>query len=209
MNASANLQKRNTLNTTSKTNWIVKVGMLSAVAFLLQLVEFPLGIFPAFLQIDFSDVPALLAGFSLGPAAGVVVELIKNLLHLVLKNSGTGGVGELANFLIGSALVVPAALLYKRKHTRSMAVYGLTAGTVSMAVAGVLANLYILIPFYAKAFGMPVEAIVSMGTAANPSIDSLTTLVLYGIVPFNLLKGVLVSLVTVLIYKRLSPILHK
>lgn len=197
------------MTTSMRTKWMVKVGMLSAVAFLLQLLELPLGIFPAFLQIDFSDVPALLAGFSLGPAAGVVVELLKNLLHLVLKNSGTGGVGELANFLIGSAIVVPAAVLYKRKHNRRMAIYGLIAGTITMAVVGVLANLYILIPFYAKAFGMPVEAIVSMGTAANPSIDSLTTLVLYGIVPFNLLKGLLISVVTVLIYKRLSPILHK
>jgi riboflavin transporter FmnP len=197
------------MTTSMRTKWIVKVGMLSAVAFLLQLLEFPLGVFPAFLQIDFSDVPALLAGFSLGPLAGVTVELVKNLLHLVLKNSGTGGVGELANFLIGSAMVVPAAILYKRKHSRRMAINGLILGTLVMALVGVLANLYILIPFYAKAFGMPVEAIVSMGTAANPSIDSLTTMVLYGIVPFNLIKGLLVSLVTVLIYKRLSPVLHR
>lgn len=192
-----------------KTKWLVKVGMLSAVAFLLQLLEFPLGIFPAFLQIDFSDVPALLAGFSLGPAAGVVVELIKNILHLILKNSGTGGVGELANFLIGSAIVIPAALLYKRKHTRSMALYGLIAGTLVMTFVGVLANLYILIPFYSSAFGMPIEAIVAMGTEVNSAVVDLKTLVLYGIVPFNLLKGVIVSLVTVLIYKRLSPILHR
>ncbi len=197
------------MTTSMKTKWIVKVGMLSAVAFLLQLLELPLGIFPAFLQIDFSDVPALLAGFSFGPAAGVAVELIKNLLHLVLKNSGTGGVGELANFLIGSALVVPAAILYKRKHSRRMAIYGLIAGTIVMVIVGVLANLYILIPFYATAFGMPVEAIVSMGTAVNSAVTDLTTLVLYSIVPFNLLKGLLVSIVTVLIYKRLSPVLHK
>lgn len=192
-----------------KTKWLVKVGMLSAVAFLLQLLEFPLGIFPAFLQIDFSDVPALLAGFSLGPAAGVVVELIKNILHLLLKNSGTGGVGELANFLIGSAIVVPAALLYKRKHTRRMAINGLIAGTAVMTIVGVLANLYILIPFYSSAFGMPIEAIVAMGTEVNSAVIDLTTLVLYGIVPFNLLKGLMVSIVTILIYKRLSPILHK
>ncbi len=192
-----------------KTKWLVKVGMLSAVAFLLQLLEFPLGIFPAFLQIDFSDVPALLAGFSLGPAAGVVVELIKNILHLILKNSGTGGVGELANFLIGSAIVIPAALLYKRKHTRSMALYGLIAGTLVMTLVGVLANLYILIPFYSSAFGMPMEAIVAMGTEVNSAVVDLKTLVLYGIVPFNLLKGVIISLITVLIYKRLSPILHR
>ncbi|BES64616.1 ECF transporter S component [Gottschalkiaceae bacterium SANA] len=197
------------MTTSMKTKWIVKVGMLSAVAFLLQLLELPLGIFPAFLQIDFSDVPALLAGFSLGPAAGVVVELIKNLLHLVLKNSGTGGVGELANFLIGSAMVIPAAMIYKRKHSRRTAIYGLIAGTLVMALVGVLANLYLLIPFYANAFGMPVEAIVSMGTVVNSAITDLTTLVLYSIVPFNLLKGLLISIVTVLIYKRLSPVLHK
>lgn len=192
-----------------RTKWLVKVGMLSAVAFLLQLLEFPLGIFPAFLQIDFSDVPALLAGFSLGPAAGVVVELIKNILHLILKNSGTGGVGELANFLIGSAIVIPAALIYKRKHSRKMAIYGLVTGTLVMTLVGVLANLYILIPFYSTAFGMPIEAIVAMGSEVNAAVVDLQTLVLYGIVPFNLLKGIIVSLVTVLIYKRLSPILHR
>ena len=194
------------MTTTMKTKWIVKVGMLSAVAFLLQLIEIPVPIFPSFLQIDFSDVPALLAGFSLGPLAGVTVELIKNLLHVVLKGS-TGGAGELANFLIGSALVVPAALWYRRKPSKANAIKGMVLGTGFMAAIGAIANLYLLIPFYSNF--MPIDAIVGLGTAINPSITSVSTLVFYGVVPFNLFKGVLVTLVTVLIYKRLSPVLHR
>lgn len=194
------------MSTSMKTKWIVKVGMLSAVAFLLQLIEIPLPMFPSFLQIDFSDVPALLAGFSLGPLAGVAVELIKNLLHVVLKSS-TGGVGELANFLIGCALVVPAAIWYRKKPSKSTAVKGMALGTVIMAAVGAVANLYLLIPFFSNF--MPIEAIVGLGTAINPSITNVSTLVLYSVVPFNLLKGVVVTLVTMLIYKRLSPVLHR
>ncbi|MBS7525619.1 ECF transporter S component [Fusibacter paucivorans] len=196
---------------TTKTNQrmsvstMTKVAMLSVLAFILMMIELPLPIFPGFLKIDLSDVPALIAGFALGPVAGVAVEAIKNILHLL--RTSTGGVGELANFLIGAAIVLPSALMYQRKRTRTSAMIGLAIGTIAMAAMGAFANLYVLIPFYTNF--MPIDAIVAMGSAVNGSIDSITTLVLYGIVPFNLLKGLVVSLFTMLLYKHISPIISK
>ncbi|MDK2868542.1 MAG: riboflavin transporter [Clostridiales bacterium] len=196
---------------TTKTNQrmsvstMTKVAMLSVLAFILMMIELPLPIFPGFLKIDLSDVPALIAGFALGPVAGVAVEAIKNILHLL--RTSTGGVGELANFLIGAAIVLPSALMYQRKRTRTNAIIGLAIGTVAMAAMGAFANLYVLIPFYTNF--MPIDAIVAMGSAVNSGIDSVTTLVVYGIVPFNLLKGLVVSLFTMILYKHISPIISK
>jgi riboflavin transporter FmnP len=196
---------------TTKTNQrmsvstMTKVAMLSVLAFILMLVELPLPIFPGFLKIDLSDVPALIAGFALGPVAGVAVEAVKNILHLL--RTSTGGVGELANFLIGAAIVLPSALMYKIKCTRTNAIIGLAIGTVAMAAMGAIANLYVLIPFYTNF--MPIDAIVAMGSAVNSSITSVTTLVLFGIVPFNLFKGLVVSLFTMLLYKHISPVISK
>ena len=190
-------------NSTSK---MVKTSVLSVIAFVLMLIEFPVPLFPAFLKIDLSDLPALIGGFALGPAVGVSVELIKNFLHFITKTS-TAGVGELANFIVGTALVLPASLIYKRKKSKSQALVALLAGTLSMAVAGGLANYFILLPFYAKV--MPLQVIIDMSRAANAAITDMKTLILYAIVPFNLIKGAFISLVTLLIYKRLSVILHK
>jgi riboflavin transporter FmnP len=184
---------------------MTKVAMLSVLAFILMLIELPLPIFPGFLKIDISDVPALIAGFALGPVAGVAVEAIKNMIHLL--RTSTGGVGELANFLIGAAIVFPSAWLYQKKKNKSGAIIGLAVGTVAMAIVGAVANYFVLIPFYANF--MPIDAIVAMGSVVNQSIDSVATLVLFGIVPFNLFKGLVISLFTMLLYKRISPILTK
>ena len=196
---------------TTKTNQrmsvstMTKVAMLSVIAFILMLIELPLPIFPGFLKIDLSDVPALIAGFALGPVAGIAVEAIKNILHLL--RTTTGGVGELANFIIGSALVLPSAILYTRHKSRNSAIIGLGIGTVLMAAAGALANYYVLIPFYTNF--MPIDAIVAMGTVVNSNITSVVSLILFGIVPFNLFKGLVIALFTMLLYKRISPILSK
>lgn len=185
-------------------NHMIRITMLSAIAFVLMLIEVPVVVFPGFLKIDISDVPALLAGFSMGPIAGVAVVLVKNVLHL-LKTT-TGGVGEFANFIVGAALVFPAAFIYQKNKTKTGAVAGLAVGAVIMAIVGGLANYYILIPFYQNF--MPIDAIIGMGTAANAAIIDLKTLILYGIVPFNLFKALIVSIITILIYKRLSNVLH-
>ncbi|MBM7562335.1 ECF transporter S component [Fusibacter tunisiensis] len=184
---------------------MTKIAMLSVLAFVLMQIELIVPIFPAFLKIDISDLPALIGAFAMGPLAGVAIEAVKNLLHLL--QTSTGGVGELANFVVGIAIVVPAAVIYKRHKTKKSAIIGLAVGTLVMAMVGGLANYYVMLPFYSNF--MPLEAIIGMGAAVNKSIVSMETLVLYGIVPFNLFKGVVLSFLTLLLYKRISPILHR
>lgn len=194
--------------TTSKrmsVSKMTKIAMLSVLAFVLMQFELMLPMFPSFLKIDVSDLPALVGAFAMGPLAGVAIEGVKNLLHLL--QTSTGGVGELANFAIGCAIVVPAAWIYKRHKSKQSAIIGLVVGTVVMAVVGALANYFVLIPFY-SAF-MPIDVIIELGTAVNPAIVNLWTLVLYGIVPFNIVKGIVLSVLTLVLYKRISPILHK
>ena len=142
----------------------------------------------------------------MGPFAGALIEFVKILLNFVFTGTDTAGVGELANFIIGCALCVPAGLIYRRKRTRTTALVGMAVGTVAMTVLGCMINAYILLPTYATAFGMPMDALVEMGTAVNPNINSLATFVIFAVAPFNLLKGVLVSLIVFVIYKKISPI---
>lgn len=189
------------------TKMIAQIGMLGAIAVVLMLFEIPLPFAPSFYEIDFSEVPVLIGCFSMGPMAGVLIEFIKIILNLCINGSVTAGVGELANFVIGCALVLPAAFIYKRKKTKKGAVIGLVTGTLFMTFAGCFINAYIMLPTYAKAFGMPIEALVEMGSAVNASITDLFTFVMFAVVPFNLLKGVLVSIIVLLIYKKISPIL--
>lgn len=185
---------------------VVQVGMLAALALILMFFEIPLPFAPSFYEIDFSEVPVLIGCFTMGPLAGTAVELVKILLALVLKGTTTAGVGEIANFLIGCALCVPAGIIYKRNRTRKSALLGMTAGTILMTVIGCVINAYVLLPVYSAAFGMPLEALVDMGTAVNSHITSLSTFVVLAVAPFNLLKGILVSLIVFLIYKKISPV---
>lgn len=193
-----------TQTTQNKTRVLVKTAMLSVIAFVLMMLESQVPFFPEFLKIDLSDLPALIGGLAMGPLAGVAVEAVKNILHLLMTT--TGGVGELANFLIGSSLVVPAALLYRYKRTKTMALAGLLIGVVTMAAAGALANYYLLLPFYSTFF--PLEAVIAMSAKANPAIKDMGSLILYGIIPFNLLKGLVLSILTLAVYKRISRVLH-
>ena len=190
----------------SKVRTMAQVGMLSAIAVVLMLFEVPLPFAPAFYEIDFSEVPVLVGCFAMGPAAGVAIEFLKILLNFAINGTATAGVGEIANFLIGCSLVVPAALIYKFKKTRTGAIVGMAAGTVFMTAVCCLLNAFVLLPTYAVAFGMPIDGLVQMGTAVNSAIDSLTTFVLFAVAPFNLLKGVLVSRIVFLIYKKISPV---
>ena len=185
---------------------IAQIGMLSAIATVLMLFEIPLPFAPAFYEIDFSEVPVLVGCFVMGPLAGAVIELVKILLNLVINGTITAGVGEAANFLIGCALCVPAGIIYKRKRSRSGALIGLAVGTIFMTAIGCVLNAFILLPAYATVFGMPIDALVEMGSAINASITGLSTFVMFAVAPFNLLKGVLVSLIVLLIYKKISPI---
>lgn len=195
--------------TNKKLSTLVKISILSAMGLILMFIlEFPLPVFPDFLKFDFSEVPVLLGTFALGPVAGVIIEFIKNLIHMFLKPS-TMGIGELANFIVGSSMVVAAGLLYKRGKTRKSALLGLGAGILVMTVVAAVTNYFVLLPLYESVLGFKISMIVDMSSKVNPSIKDINTLIIYSIVPFNLLKGAIVSLITFLMYKKVSPILHK
>lgn len=193
----------------SNTKVIAKVGVLAAVATVLMLFEFPLWFAPNFYELDFSEVPVLLGAFALGPAAGATIELVKILLNFVVNGTDTGGIGEFANFLIGCSFIVPAGFIYKKHKSFKTAILGLIVGTLSLAVVGALLNYYLLLPVYSKVYGAPIQAFVDMANAINPAITDLKTFVMYAVIPFNLFKGIIVSAMVILIYKKLSPILHR
>ena len=185
---------------------MVQVGMLSAIATVLMLFEIPLPFAPSFYEIDFSEVPVLIGCITMRPLAGAAIEMVKILLNFLINGTVTAGVGEIANFLIGCALCVPAGLLYKKQKTRKGALIGMAVGTGMMVIVGCVINAYVLLPVYAMAFQMPLDALIGMGTAVNPNITGLSTFVIFAVAPFNLLKGVLVSLIVLAIYKKISPI---
>lgn len=193
----------------SKIRTLAQVAMLGAVATVLMMIEFPLPIIaPPFYQMDFSEVPVLVGAFAMGPAAGIMIELLKVLLYAVMHGSATAGVGELANFVIGCSFIVPAGLFYKMRRNRKSALVGMAAGTVAMAAVGCVVNAFVLLPAYGAAFGMPVSAFIEMGRAIHASINNLFTFVVMAVAPFNLLKGFIISLITLLIYKRIRVLLR-
>lgn len=198
-----------TLKERLNTRMLTKISVLSVLAFLIMYIEVPLWFTPEFLKIDLSDIPALIGAFALGPMAGVIIEFVKNILHLVIKGTVTMGVGELANFLVGSVLVYTASYIYLKNKTFKNAVLGMVIGTIMMTLIASLSNYYFLIPFYAKLFGAPIDAFVEMGAKVNRLVADYKTFILFAIVPFNLLKGVVVSLATIVLYKKISPILHR
>ena len=245
---------------------LVTIAVLSAVAAVLMYLEFPLWFAPPFYELDFSEIPVLVGAFSMGPAAGFIIEALKIVLKLLLKGSTTMGVGDWANLLIGCALVIPASLIYMKNRTKKGAIIGLLVGTLTMAAVGCFLNAYVLLPTYAQAFegawhgflvmglftvavafpifffygkekgahpilmGVLVEiailavavilmnvlhlfssdslaGLIGMGTAVNPAITGIWSFVLLAVLPFNLLKGFVVSFITILIYKRIRVIM--
>ena len=201
-----NVMMNEQIKTKTRVKTMVQIAMLSAIAVVLMLFEIPLPFAPAFYQIDFSEVPVLVGCFAMGPAAGAAIEFLKILLNFAINGTVTAGVGEVANFLIGCALVIPAGLIYQRKRTRQRAMTGMLVGTVLMTAAGCVLNAYVLLPTYAKAFGMPLEVLVEMGSKINGSITNLFTFVMFAVAPFNLLKGIVVSMIVFIIYKKISPV---
>ncbi len=192
----------------SKTNYIVKVAMLSAAATILFFIKAPIPfIAPPFYEFDLSNIASLIGSFALGPMAGVLIELIKNLLNLMIDGSITGGVGELSNFLTGCAFVLPSSILFMKNKNKNSAIIGLLAGVIVMTAFSYISNIYIMIPAYSKALSLPIENIVSMGTAIHESIDSMNDMVLLCAVPFNMIKGVILSILTFLLYKKIRTIL--
>ncbi len=192
-----------------KILFIVTAGVLAAISTILRFLETPLPLLPTFLKLDLSNIPALIGGFALGPLAGTAILFVKNLIYLPF--SQTMGVGEIADFVISLSLVLPASLIYKYRKNRKGAIAGMASGGALMSlIVGPLMNYFVLIPFYAALFfNSSVEAIINVAAAVNSGITSVWTYILFAVVPFNLIKSIMVCLVTGLLYKPLSPILHK
>ena len=191
------------------TRNLTVAAMLSAVAFILMFIEFPIPmLIPAFIKMDFSDLPALLGAFALGPVYGVVISFMKNLLHIVIKGTSTACVGELSNFILGAIFSAVAGYIYKHHKSRKTAIIGAVAGAVAMGVLSVPSNYFVVYPAYVQFYHLPLEAILGMYQAILPSADSLIKCLIIFNLPFTLVKGILDAVLCMLIYKPLSPILH-
>lgn len=181
-------------------------AMLSAVAFILMFFDFSVPLMPAFIKMDISELPGLLAAFALGPLYGVLVCLVKNLLHLFI--TATAGAGELSNFLLGAVFVLPAGLIYHKAKSRKGAALGAVTGAVLMALLSIPVNYFISYPAYVTFFGLPLDQIIGLYQKIRPSVNGLLECLAVFNLPFNLVRGLLTALVCFLIYKPLSPVLH-
>ncbi len=191
----------------TKIKYIVKIALLSALSVIIMLLEFPLPfIAPDFYELDLSESVIMMGGFALGPAAAVLMEFMKNLLNILINGTTTGFVGEFANFVTGCCFTVPAALIYKYRKSFKGALVGMAVGIVSLAIVGGLINYFIMLPMYSSF--IPLDAIIDAGAAITGFIHDKFTFVLFAVVPFNIVKGLLCSLIALLLYKRLSKILH-
>lgn len=193
----------------SNTHYISYTAIFSAISGVLMLMEIPLFFAPGFYKLDISEMPVLICTFYLGPVAGVTAELLKVIVKLLIKGTSTAFVGDFANFVVGCSFILPASIIYPARPGKKTALVGMGVGTLVLTVFGSLFNGFYLIPKFAVLFGMPMDAIVAMGTKVNAAITDVWTLVAFAVVPFNLVKGVAVSALTFLLYKRISPILHK
>ena len=190
---------------TSKARRRCIISVCSAIATVLHILDFPLPFLaPEFYKLHFSELPVMLCGFYLGPSAAVACEGVKILLKLLLKGTSTAFVGDFANFAVGCSLVLPAAIIYHTKKTRTSALWGLIAGTVCLTCFGSAFNAIYLLPKFAQLFGLPLDTIIGMGNAINSGITSLQTFVLLAVAPLNLIKGSIVSILTLLLYKRVA-----
>ncbi len=181
-------------------------GIMGAIGFVLMLLEFPLAfIIPSFIKFDFSEIPALITSFAFGPLYGILVCLIKNLLHLFVTTSG--GVGELSNFVLGAIFAGTAGIIYKYKKNRLGALIGAAVGALAMAVISIATNFFFVYPAFVVIYGMPMEAIIGAYKALLPAADTLLKALVIFNLPFNFIKGMIMTLLCFAVYKRLSPIL--
>lgn len=186
---------------------ITVTAILTAMAFILMYLEVPLPFMPPFLKFDFSEIPVLVGAFALGPVWGIVIELLKNLIHLPFSH--TMGIGELSNFITGSLFVGVSGLVYLKLHTRKGAAVAMAVGTIALAVIAVPINAYITLPLYGTVMNFSMEAILGASAKVNPLIKDKTTLLFVAFVPFNLFKGIVVSAITFFVYKPVSKLIHK
>ncbi len=205
---SRNTQTKVTAGSRLDTKSIAFIAMLGALSAVLMAINFSLPFAPSFLKLDIAEMPALFAGFFMGPLPGFAVIVIKLLLKIVVQGSETAFVGEFSNLVGSTVFVVTAALIYKFNRTRKGAIISLVVSTIAVSVVYIFLNAWVMFPLYSKLYGMPMEAIVGMGTAVNPRITSVTTLMLYSVFPFNLLKHGVTDIITYLLYKRVGRVLR-
>ncbi|WP_373218752.1 ECF transporter S component [Ruminococcus sp. 5_1_39BFAA] len=190
-------------NTAPAVRKVTMVAMLAAISYIMAFAEFPVPLSPSFARMDLSDFPALIGAFAFGPSIGVMIELVKNGLQLL--STSTGGVGELANFLMGSSYVLTAGLIYKWHKTKKTAVISCIAGSVVMGITAAVTNYFILLPMF-EMF-MPMDQLIESFGVFIPFINTKLDVVLYNAFPFNLLKGLVIGAFTMMVYKRLTPVL--
>jgi riboflavin transporter FmnP len=191
--------------TVSPARRVSIIGICSAIAMVLHVLDFPVPFLaPPFYKLDFSELPVLLCGFYLGPAATVACEGIKIVLKLLIKSTSTAFVGDLANFVVGCSFVLPAVIFYHAHKSRYNALIGLIIGTASMAVLGSLFNAVYLVPKFSQLYGLPLEAIIGMGGEIWPAVTDLSTFAFFCVAPLNIFKGVMVSVPTMLLYKKVA-----
>lgn len=191
----------------SRTRKITAAAIFTALAVVLMYLEIPLPLMPPFLKFDFSEVPVLVGSFALGPVYGIVIELLKNLIHLPV--TGTMGIGEVSNFITGSIYVFTAGMVYQRLRSRKGAVMGMLVATLLLALVAAPFNYFVTLPLYGSVLNFSTEAIVGMSAKMNPAITSKETLIVLAFVPFNLFKGLVVALITFFIYKPISKLINK
>lgn len=191
------------------TRKVAMIGMFSAIAAILMLFEFPLFFIPGFYKLDFSELPILIGTFAFGPAAGVMMEFVKVVLKLFIKGTSTAFVGDLANFAVGCSFILPASTVYAFCKNKKGAIAACVTGTLIMTVFGTAFNAVYLLPAFSKLYGMPLESILAMGAEVNPLVaeGSIVSFVAACVAPLNLIKGTVASVITLLVYKPLSPII--
>lgn len=187
-----------------KAKELVLIGLIGALAWVLMLFKFPIPFMPPFMEFDLSGLAEMIGGFMLGPAAAIFIILVKLLIKLVTVGSTSVLTGEVQNFLLSCAYVLPAVLVYDRHKSKKSALIGMSVGTVLCAVVAIFTNLYIIIPFYVNLMGMKLEDIIQMCSAVNPLMKDMLTLALFGIVPFNIIKNGVTSVITLAVYKKIS-----
>lgn len=181
---------------------MVKVGILAGISYLLMFIQLPIPIAPPFMKVDFADVPALIGGFAMGPWYGVLIQLIKNVLNL--SKTMTGGVGELSNFVVGSTFVLVSSLIYRNKKTRKYSILALILGVIAMSAVATLSNAFVVFPIYSKVMNIDLEAFAGM-IPGNSLVKNYITLMIFSVAPFNIIKGAIESIITQILYKRISP----
>lgn len=186
---------------------IAACAILTAMAVLLMYLEIPLPFMPVFLKFDFSELPVLIGAFALGPVWGVVIELLKNLIHLPVTQ--TMGIGELSNFIAGTIYVGTAGIIYRKLLTKKGAAISMAIATLALAIVSIPVNAFITLPLYGSMMGFPLEAIIGMSASANPLVKDKISLLLAVFVPFNLFKGIVVSVITFFVYKPISRLINK